>query len=94
MLSKPGVDGVEVRTRLGDATVEANTRALDENKKVQMALAYQSRTDNISANFLVMAGSEELAAISCRVRDAGWPQTVSLSALSPAEKEQWHYWAL
>jgi hypothetical protein len=83
-----------VQVRHSKESVDANTRSLDENRMVQMAVAYQSRVENLSANTRITAESEGLAEIVEKVTEAGWPAPESLDRLSPVERTRIEAWAL
>jgi len=83
-----------VQVRHSKESVDANTRSLDENRILQMAVTYQSRVENISANTRITAESEGLAEIVEKVTEAGWPAPESLDRLSPVERTRVSSWAL
>ena len=73
-------------------SVDANTLALEDERKVRLAEAYQSRLHNMSANTRLLADSESLADIAVRVNEAGYPSVDSLEALSPVDRFRWRQW--
>jgi len=81
-----------VQVRHSKAAMDANTRALEEDRKVRLAEAYQSRLTNMSANARLLAESESLADIHVRVRRAGYPDPRSLDALNPVDRRRWESW--
>ncbi len=81
-----------VQVRHSKTSVDANTRALEENRKVRRAEAYQSRLHNMSENSRLIASSESLTDILVRMRVAGFPAPESLDSLQPVERERARSW--
>ena len=64
--------------------IRQNTRSMDETRKVALTGSYQSRHDALTSINRHIADSEDLAAISVKVLEAGWPaDSVSLDVLTP-----------
>lgn len=80
------------QVRQNRVSVDANTRALEDERKVRLAETYQSRLQNMSANARLMASSESLADIGERVTDAGFPSPDSLDVLNPVDRRRWQAW--
>jgi len=81
-----------VQVRQNRQSVDANTQALEDERKVRLAEAYQSRLQNMSANERLMASSESLADIGVRLFDAGFPSPDSLDVLNPVDWRRWQSW--
>jgi hypothetical protein len=75
-------------------SVDANTLALEDERKVRLAETYQSRLHNMSANTRLLADSESLADIAVRVNEAGYPSVDSLEVLNPVERFRWRSWTI
>ena len=74
-----------VQVRHGKEATEANTRSMDESRKVELARnrtqLVQLRTDRMLAE----AGSNETLEIYIRLEEAGFPNPESLDVLTPLE---------
>lgn len=80
------------QVRQNRQSVDANTRALEDERKVRLAEAYQSRLQNMSANARLIASSESLADIAERAYDAGFPSPASLDVLNPVDRRRYEAW--
>ncbi len=70
--------------------IRQNTRSMDETRRVALTGSYQSRHDALAAINRRIADSEDLAAISVKALEAGWPaNSVSLDVLTPVERQRW-----
>ena len=73
-------------------SVDANTKALEESRKIQMAATYQARVQNMSENARLMSSSADLSEISHKALEAGWPSLSSLDQLDGVEKHRFRHW--
>jgi hypothetical protein len=73
-------------------SVDANTQALEESRKIQMAATYQDRVQNMSANARMMSSSADLSEIVFKVLEAGWPSLGALDQLDGVEKHRFRHW--
>jgi len=83
-----------VQVRHSRESVDANTRALDESRKVQMAEAFQARLQNMSANARLMAGSTDLLKLMVKLKEVEWPDSSALDrlGLDAVEQERFEAW--
>lgn len=60
-----------MQVRHSREALDANTRSLDESRKLALAQTYQARSDNLHDSFLFVAGSREFAGIQARMPRIG-----------------------
>ncbi len=72
-----------IQVRHSKGSVDANTQALEESRRLAMAQAYQARTDMTQAAVSKSADSPYIAPISVKVRNEG------LDALT--DEERWRF---
>ena len=75
-----------VQVRHSKEATQANTRSLDENRRLAMAQTYQARADAFQ-NMLTSMGASNLGSIIEKLAEAGWPDSESaMESLSVAER--------
>ncbi len=80
-----------IQVRHSKEATDANTRSLDESRRLEMAHAYQARADSAAQAYRQMADSEYLAPIRQKLGDA--PDRTDLTSLSPQELTRWAAWS-
>jgi len=75
--------------------IRQNTRAMDENRKLALAQAYQMRADALQNMLVRAADSEYIGPIIIKLTDAGYPEDLaSLDALTPEERGRFRQWQI
>ena len=72
-----------VQVRHGGRSLDANTRSLDESRRLSMAQTYQFRTQLAQDAFLSHAESKHTARIAVKIDTEGWD--------SLTDEERWRY---
>ena len=80
------------QVRHSKESVDANTQALEESRKIQMAATYQARVQNMSENARLMSSSADLSEIAFKASEAGWPSLRALDQLDGVEKHRFRHW--
>ena len=99
MLGKGAVgellSAVAVLATLGYLAVQIrqNTRSLEDNRRVEIARHFQTRTDQRLRFHELMIGNEDLLLAQSRLRNSTWPTTLELyKSLSDEARERYfHY---
>ena len=82
-----------VQVRQSKQATEANTRSMDESRKVSLAHAYQERAATRLRLPLGMAESDYMAPIEARLRESGWPENLdALNELEYVERLRYENW--
>jgi hypothetical protein len=75
-----------VQVRHSKEATEANTRSLEENRRLAVAQTYQARADAFQS-MLTSMGASNLGSITEKLIEAGWPDSESaIESLSIAER--------
>ena len=82
-----------VQVRHSRESVDANTRALEEGRKLAMVQTFQARADMRISQLSFEADSEHLTPIMDKLSEAGWPEsTTAFEALSTLEQRRVRAW--
>lgn len=82
-----------VQVRHSRESVEANTRALDENRTLAMVQTFQARAEIRINQLMHEADSEYVTPIMVKLREAGWPENdAAADALSALERSRMRAW--
>ncbi len=81
-----------VQVRQSREATRANTRALDDGRRLALAQTYQLRSAALQEMFLFVAGSEDIAEIYAKLADPNVPDDAARAAfnnLTPAQRARW-----
>lgn len=83
------------QVRQNREATDANTRALEENRRLALAQTYQQRSAALQESALFMAGSPEMCDIVWRLGDFAAPNAdrgATIASLTPVERMRvWNY---
>ena len=81
-----------IQVRHSKDAMEANTRSLEESRKLEMAHAYQARADQAARAHRQLADSEHLAVIRQKLGGRAVAEAFAVASLSPIEEQRWAAW--
>ncbi len=86
-----------IQVRHSKEAMEANTKSLDEGRKLALAQTYQARSDNLQQMGMFLAGSQELSEIAEKIKpeDASVDEyRTAYQSLTPVEQRRWRTFQL
>jgi hypothetical protein len=83
-----------IQVRHSKEAMEANTKSLDEGRKLALAQTYQARSDALQQMQMFLAASQELCEITEKIdpeRASAEEYRTAYQNLTPVEQRRWRY---